>query len=75
MVQRKSSPYSNFNFIIEIGRERGSSVVGGFEEIDGLGTRHTTARARIAWSAQVHKPHTEARRSGRRTVSSVELGA
>jgi hypothetical protein len=45
MVQRKSSPYSNFNFIIEIGRERGSSVVGGFEEIDGLGTRHTTARA------------------------------
>jgi phage tail-like protein len=47
MVQRKSSPYSNFNFIIEIGRERGSSVVGGFEEIDGLGTRDTTARARM----------------------------
>src|SRR5262245_7117383 len=47
MVQRKSSPYSNFNFTIELGVEGGSSIVGRFEEIDGLSVPDTTARARV----------------------------
>jgi phage tail-like protein len=47
MVQRKSSPYSNFNFTIKFGVERGNSVVGRFEEIDGLSAPDTTARARM----------------------------
>src|SRR5262245_17886815 len=48
MVLRKSNPYINFNFTIVFGRERGNSVIGGFEEIDGLGTPDTTGRARMA---------------------------
>jgi hypothetical protein len=47
MVQRKSSPYSNFNFTIKFGVERGNSAVGRFEEIDGLSAPDTTARARM----------------------------
>jgi phage tail-like protein len=47
MVRRKSSPYSNFNFTIKFGVERGNSAVGRFEEIDGLSAPDTTARARM----------------------------
>jgi phage tail-like protein len=43
MVQRKASPYSGFNFTVELG----DVVVGGFEEIDGLGTPDTVAPARV----------------------------
>src|SRR5262249_11627391 len=45
MVQQRSSPYSGFKFTIEFGDERGNSVVGGFEEIEGLSAPDTTARA------------------------------
>jgi phage tail-like protein len=47
MVQRKPSPYSNFNFTIKFGVGRGNSAVGRFEEIDGLSAPDTTARARM----------------------------
>src|SRR5262245_65030357 len=47
MVQRKSNPYSNFNFTIVFGREGSNSIVGRFEEIDGLSAPDTTARARV----------------------------
>ena len=47
MVQKKSNPYSNFNFTIEFGDERGSGLIGGFEEIDGLGAPNTIARTRM----------------------------
>jgi len=40
MAQRKSNPYSAFNFTIEFGDE----LVGGFEEIEGLSAPDTTAR-------------------------------
>jgi phage tail-like protein len=43
MIQQKSSPYSGFNFIVEID----NVVVGGFEEIDGLSAPDTTAGARM----------------------------
>lgn len=47
MVQRKSNPYSNFNFTIVFGREGSNNAVGRFEEIDGLSAPDTTARARV----------------------------
>ena len=39
----KASPYSEFNFTVEFG----DVVVGGFEEIDGLGAPETVALARV----------------------------
>jgi phage tail-like protein len=41
MPQRKSNPYSAFNFTIKFGDE----LVGGFEEIEGLSAPDATARA------------------------------
>jgi hypothetical protein len=51
MVEQKSSPYSGFNFTIEFGDEWGNSVVGGFEEIEGLSAPRHHCACQNAWSA------------------------
>jgi hypothetical protein len=59
MVQRKASPYSGFNFTVELG----DGVVGGFEEIDGLGTPDNVAPARVPGLHKHTKSKLEARYS------------